>query len=253
MSQFRWDRTGGAAIRWNENASGQLVAQLRGQGMGPDDAGGGGDRIVTYDADGALGDTLTVLPSVRNAETTVFGPEPVWDLDAAVLLTAVTTEYRVETRDMEGQLTRIFTREVERQPLNESDRFMLRQQLVRSFVALGVEAEFAERYYARMPMADFYPAFAWISAGPRGSVMVQRVTTVDDLGEGYVDAESNFLGIVGAPEWDIFDDQGRYLGVAPFPRRFQPLRVVDDLIYGIWRDDLGVQFVTRLRVHMTAN
>jgi hypothetical protein len=53
---------------------------------------------------------------------------------------------------------------------------------------------------------------------------------------------------IGAPEWDVFDRQGRFLGVLTMPSRFQPLRVVDDRVYGVQRDELDVQHVVRLRV-----
>lgn len=249
ISDFRLDRTVGAALRWDTDASARLFAQLRVANTGLEEAPGGGDRIVIYDIGDAL-DTLYVLPRVRNREITIFGPEPLWDLDAGVLLTAVTTRYRVETRNMEGQLIGVLTKEVERRPLTESDRSAQRRAFIRDAVALGMSAEFADRFFDSLAMADFYPALGRVLVGPMGSVMVQRVATVDDIGEDYVEAERNVVGVVGAPEWDIFDELGRYLGPMTFPERFQPFEVVDDLIYGVGRDELGVQFVMRLRVTM---
>ena len=42
---------------------------------------------------------------------------------------------------------------------------------------------------------------------------------------------------------DVFDAEGRFMGVLALPDRFQPLRVSGDRIYGVWRDELDVQHV----------
>ena len=46
----------------------------------------------------------------------------------------------------------------------------------------------------------------------------------------------------------MFDDRGRFLGIIALPPRFQPMQVLGDRIYGIWWDDLDVQYVLRLHV-----
>ncbi len=247
IGQVRREGGGGGAIRWDADGSGRLVAQLRYVGGVSVEAGPGGDPLVTYGAEGAPGDTLHLLP--REAGNTIFGPHPLWDLSPRVLVTAVMTAYRLEIRSLDGQLVRVITRDVEREPVTESDRRFLRRQAREQLVeVMGVGPQSADRLISSWGFADFYPAFASIVVGPFGSVMVQRVRTVADLAEADGDVEPNSMGIVGAPEWDVFDDRGRYLGPVTLPTRFQLVKVVDDLIYGIWRNDLDVEFVVRLRV-----
>jgi hypothetical protein len=53
---------------------------------------------------------------------------------------------------------------------------------------------------------------------------------------------------LGAPDWDVFDADGRYLGVVSMPQRFSPRGLREDKVYGVWRDELDVQYVTRLRI-----
>lgn len=254
IGEFRDDVTGGAAIRWDANASGQLVAQLRGlsgQGL---EAHPGGDPLVIYDSDGAEVDTLCVLPNVRAAEMTIFGPEPLWDLSPHLLVTAATTMYRLDIRDGNGRAIRVITREVERRPVGEADRLLHRRMISRQFVeGFGMAPGSAARIVDRLPFADFYPAIASVILGPRGSIMAQRVHTASDPGAGSADFQPNAMGVVGAREWDVFDDRGRYLGAVTFPARFEPLTVVNDLIYGIWRNELDVQFVIRLRPDISAS
>ena len=53
---------------------------------------------------------------------------------------------------------------------------------------------------------------------------------------------------MGSREWDVFDDQGRYLGQVTMPLRFQPVKFVGHDVYGIQRDELDVQYVVKLAI-----
>ena len=53
---------------------------------------------------------------------------------------------------------------------------------------------------------------------------------------------------IGAPDWDVFDSDGRFMGVVTMPNRFAPRAFVGHRIYGVWRDELDVQYVVRLRI-----
>jgi hypothetical protein len=53
---------------------------------------------------------------------------------------------------------------------------------------------------------------------------------------------------IGSRDWDLFDPDGRYLGVVTMPPRFARRLILGDTIYSVWRDDLDVQYVTRLRI-----
>ena len=52
----------------------------------------------------------------------------------------------------------------------------------------------------------------------------------------------------GAPEWDIFDSAGRFLGVVMMPARFAPAVFRADKIYGAWHDEHDLPYVVRLRI-----
>ena len=53
---------------------------------------------------------------------------------------------------------------------------------------------------------------------------------------------------MGGQDWDVFDAAGRYLGVVTMPPDFAPMVFLHDQIYGVWRDELDVQYVLRLRI-----
>jgi hypothetical protein len=74
---------------------------------------------------------------------------------------------------------------------------------------------------------------------------VQHIQSPSTVPEG---EDWNPLEDAGAPDWDVFDSNGRYLGVVSMPARFQPRMIRDDKIYGVWRDELDVQYVARMRI-----
>ncbi len=84
--------------------------------------------------------------------------------------------------------------------------------------------------------------------GPEGTIWVQGVQTpetVEDQG-GTFDFQD-----MGGPTWDVFDADGRFLGTVGMPDRFTPFffaREPANVLYGIQRDELDVQYVARLVV-----
>lgn len=94
--------------------------------------------------------------------------------------------------------------------------------------------------------ADFYPAYANFMTGPDGTLWVQRLQTPDEVMElgGAFDIQD-----MGSANWDVFDADGRLLGVVGMPPRFNPLLFSDNSIYGVLRDDLDVQYVARMLIH----
>jgi len=93
---------------------------------------------------------------------------------------------------------------------------------------------------------DTWPALAALLAGPEGTLWVQRVDPDDAIDPAAFEDLQNLQ--VGSPAWDVFDAEGRYLGIVEMPERFTPRRVVGDLIYGVQTDEMGVARVARLRV-----
>ena len=94
---------------------------------------------------------------------------------------------------------------------------------------------------------DTYPAYAQFRTGPNGSLLVQHMIKLSDLNEDELRDINPQVGF-GSPNWDVFDSQGRLLGVLRMPDRFQPTRFVANNVYGVWRDDLDVQYVIKLRI-----
>lgn len=58
---------------------------------------------------------------------------------------------------------------------------------------------------------------------------------------------------IGSPEWELYDPEGRYLGVVTLPDRFTPLNAEGDELYGVWRDELDVQYVMGVQIQRPAD
>lgn len=247
----------GIPLRWKLTPDQRLLAQLRAL-PNPDVefTEPVGDPIVTFSDDGAPTDTALVLPpglSIQGGgaggapRVVLFSPEPVWDLGPdGTFVNAMNDSYRVRFQDADGRVTQILQRDVEKQPVTESDMRGMRDLLKRIVLAQGAPPAAAEQLVAGFEFAENYPAFLNLLVAPDGSVWLQQVQTVADLMAG--GAESFDPQDLGSHRWDIFDGEGRYLGVLEFPVGFTPLKLVTGQVYGTWQDDLGVPYVMRLSI-----
>ena len=177
----------------------------------------------------------------------VFEAEPMWDAssDGRVIM-AVNESVRIEVRDSDGALVRIITRPHEVKQVTERDQRVFLSFMRDAFEQQGAPAAAIDAAIERFQFADIYPAFITLTHGPQGSVWVQRVRSGDEISEeGDFDPQD-----LGSNTWDIYDAQGRYMGDVTFPGKYQPIKVMDDRIYGIARDELDVQSMKVYRVVM---
>ncbi|MCJ7627689.1 MAG: hypothetical protein MUO50_04795, partial [Longimicrobiales bacterium] len=258
MGSFPLQIQAGIPSRFEMDSSGRLMAQLRGLAVPGMAALEEGDPIVVYDTTGAVVDTLVMLPKGQTlAGTTegqlsmvLFSPEPLWALDeTGSVYFAMNDQYRILVNDPDGALTRVITRDVERKPVEESDRNSILSALRDQYVQFGVPPAQIEQLMQGIGFADSYPAFGQIFLGPDETLWVQRIRSARDMAEGAEEGFEFDAQDIGSPQWEIFDAEGRYLGVVTLPEGFTPVNAKGDLLYGVWRDELDVQYVMRLRVN----
>lgn len=240
----------GIPLRWDEAATGELVIQRRGvasEGMAALEEG---DPISTLPAEGESR-VLATLPQgqsfrMENGAPTfrIFDPEPMWDVAGdGRLARAMNSEYRVELWSPES-LERIITRPVTPVEVTEAEERRILDMTRELMIGQGAPPQAAEQVLQQMQFADNYPAFAQLLLGSDGHLWVQRIRTSRDVPEGEEWSPQD----LGSHEWDVFDSEGRYLGIMELPLRFQPLREVDGVLWGIQRDEFDVQAVVGLRV-----
>jgi hypothetical protein len=243
----------GIPVRWLVGPEGRIVQQARIMALpGQTTQVEPKDLLLERDAAGEILDTIMVLPGgeqVKFTETSVqmrlFEAEPVWGLGAGgAIYFAMNSDYSIGQYSSGGDLVRLIRKDVPRKAVTEMDKTAILDAMRDLYSRQGIPPEAVDGIMGAVDFADYYPAFANLMGGPGGSLWVQRLTSAQDVGEG---AEFDVRDI-GSPVWDVFGSDGRYLGEATLPARFQPLRVIDNTIWGVWRDDLDVQYVLQLHV-----
>ncbi len=234
---------------------GRIVYQIRpmpmpGQATPPDSM----DTILVLNPDGTPGDTImrfksgeTVTMRGGAPRITIYSPEPAWDVtsDERVLF-GVSDSYRFGVYS-NGEPERIITKPFERQPVTENDQQAAISFIEQAAIAQGAPPQALEQLRSIISFGEYMPAFSAILSGPQQTIWVQHIQSAGDLSEEEL-ADFDIIQDAGAPEWDVFDADGRYLGVVTMPPRFTPRGFHGDRMYGVWRDELDVQYVTRMRI-----
>jgi len=253
----------GLPLRWQSTVTGDIAVQTRAgvvQAQPTDTM----DVVTRRTLALEILDTVLVFRSGESfrvnqgaQETTWFAPEPSWVIrsDGAIWFGA-NQEHRFFLYGPDGALQRIVTGPGERGSLSAEDRALFDEVLEAAWSDAGVPPQFRQRLRDATHYSDRFPAFAQLFIGSGESLWVQRVLRPSELTPGGLrllhdvgarDGLDHLRGLKSA-EWDIYDAEGRYLGILELPRRFEPVQLVGDHLYGVWRDDLDVQHVLRLRL-----
>lgn len=242
----------GLPIRFSRIGAGTFVEQTRMIPV-PGEAATSSGVIRTRDSGGSIEDTLMTLPPTESftidgqtPRFVIFAPEQLWTVigDSRIAL-AYNNEYRVGIHGTDGALQTVIVRSVESDEVTPADERMLLDRMRELMAAQGVPPEGLQQIMSAMEFAERYPVLSDVMGGPDGTLWVQRVAPAEEfeLGGGIEEAFD-----LGAQEWDVYDPDGRFLGQVVLPDRFRPLRLHGSSIYGILRDELGVQNVAKLEI-----
>lgn len=257
LGSFRSGFEQGLPIRWEMAPDGTPVTQLRpftlpGQASDPADTM---DLIVERAYDGTVTDTLFRVPAGKTfsfasgaPEFHFFSPEPMWAItrDGGIVL-GVNNVLSFRVFGPDGELQRIIRLPVEPREVTEEDRTIFLETLERLWGQAGVPGEAIAQLKQAVSFEARFPAYVQALAGPGGSLWVQRILRPSDLSAEEKE-DFNPLQNMGSPDWDVFDGEGRYLGVVGMPYHFQPLGFSGDDVFGVWRDELDVQYAMVLRI-----
>lgn len=255
LGSFRIDLQQGIPILFQGTEDGLLAQQVRQFSLpGQPVIENPQDVIRTMAPDGAILDTLLTFASGETFRLSGGAPqfkfysaEPAWDISDDRLLFAVNDDYRIDVYTLAGDLTRVIEKPFERKPVAERDKEALMKFLENTWANAGVPAQAIAQLKQNVSYGEFFPAFATIVAGTAETTWVQHVQAASELSDEEYEAW-NPIEDTGAATWDVFDSQGRCLGVVTMPRRFAPRVFRGDEIYGVWRDELDVQYVVKLRI-----
>jgi hypothetical protein len=255
VGSFPTPITEGISVRWEHAAGGRIVQQTRFMSFPGQAAVEPKDLLLLRDFSGAILDTVLTLPAGKTLQSNAqgmsvkfFDAEPVWTMGQdGIVYYAMNNVYRIQGYTADGALKRVVIKDVERKPVGESDKTAFLNMMKKLFASQGVPQAAVDQALSIMSFAEYYPAFATLLGGPEGTLWVQRIQTADEV-MGSADAADFNPQDLGAPTWDVFDADGRYLGEVRLPAKFTPLRFMGDQIWGSQRDELDVQNAVRLRV-----
>lgn len=245
----------GIPMSFEMAGDGDLVSQRRTinpaapAGESPD------DLILKQAYDGTVRDTLltperggTFEMSGGMPRITLFAAEPQWTLLTGERLAFATNdEFRINVYGPDGELQRIVTFPLVAQPVTEGNEQTIRQLVRDAWEEAGMPREAADQMMGALSFAEYWPAFTRMRGGPGGTLWVQRIRQLDDMSEEERESWNPQLD-QGAPEWDVFEEDGRYGGVVTLPARFTPFALEEDRIYGVFRDDFDIQYVRVYRL-----
>jgi hypothetical protein len=256
LESFRVSLEQGLPMLFKATASGVIAEQVRPFAVpGQPEIENPEDAIVLLASDGTVTDTVMKFPSGETIslggdapEIKFYSTEPIWEItDDLHLLYGVNEEYRIGFYSRSGDLERVLTMPYERKPVTDTDREVTTQFMERLWKDQGVPAQMIPQLRNMIKFGETFPAFSFIMSGPANTIWVQHVQPASELSAEELET-FDLLQDTGAPDWDVFDAQGRFLGIVSMPPRFAPRLIRDDDIYGVWRDDLDVQYVVRLRI-----
>ena len=260
--EYRIDMAAGMPIRWQDTPEGLAVVQIRPGMFNPDQtAADSMDAILARKTDGSVADTIFRMPAGKSfsmaggtPELKFFSPEPVWTLAPGNgIWYGVNNTYELGYYDNTGQLVRKLKKSFEPLPVSDADQDIMLDMIKRLMSQqAGAPPEAIEQFLSIVEFDDQFPAYYQLFSGPQSSLWVQHIQIPSELSE---EEKENFNPMVniGSPTWDVFDTEGRFLGKIEMPARFQPMRFTTDRIYGVWRDDLDVQYVMALSVGATGD
>jgi hypothetical protein len=252
---------GGPPTRWAVLPGGRLVEQVQTVLLGGQAASTPSNTLLILAPDGTRPDTLLHLPlgavldlrgGVGGVKTRLLQTEVMWDAaDDGRIIVAESATYRIFVYDTSAVLRMVMSKPVAARPVSNEDR----RDVLHAFrsALMGQSSQMRD---SQMPatvrqmldnveIAPMYPAFAAVRAGPAGTVLVRHVATISELkGSDSVFTVAHMRE--GSPNWDVFDRDGRYLGVVRFPARFQLVSTVRNALYGVLRDSLDVPSIVRL-------
>jgi hypothetical protein len=241
----------GRPLRYDLSSAGTMAVQIRPMGLPNRPLTDTMDAVIAIEPSGLFGDTLLKIPTgglFQGRGLKYFTPEPLWEVtDSQTVIFGMNHEYRLGYHDREGRLRRVVSLPSDPRPITERDIRAFFAYLDRAWLDAGVSPSRLPANRQSVSFAEYLPAFTFLHTGYQGSLWVQPVQAPGELSDEEIELY-NFVEDFGAPEWDVFDREGRYLGAVEMPYRFTPRTFIEDKIYGVARDEYDVQYVVRLRV-----
>jgi hypothetical protein len=209
------------------------------------------DVIIIRHLDGTLGDTIGRVPMARSfrfagdsPELYYYAPTPDFDLRwEGGLITGRTDRYELTWRRPDGEPVRIVRLNRDREPFTASEQATLMKRLEEILKQGDRTPERVQQIKNAIHFEDMYPYYRRFMCGPEGTLWLRRIRPISDMSP----EEKEALNFNRRPRpgtgFDVFDDQGRYLGVVEAPLEMPLGLLFGDRMFGIMKDEFDVEYV----------
>jgi hypothetical protein len=222
---------------WAISDTGQITVQTSAR-PGPD--GRRQQILLRGDFATQTMDTLQEIFPARPDQPVAHDAQPTWTfLSDGRLVIGRTDQYRFEYLRPDGTLERIVTRDLAARAITDAEKAAIveaRQQ--RPPLSTSPLAAQAMERIANAPVADSFPHYTGLMAGPRGTLWVRRFAVPAAAG-GVQD---------GTFTWDVLDAEGLLLGSVRLQATYPDPFGGAEHIYQVVRDELQVPYVQRFRI-----
>jgi hypothetical protein len=241
---------------WDSSASGRIVTTMTPLRLPDSPVADTMDVVLVRDVHGTVLDTLALVPT--SGVFRFAGEDPEWHLWAGYpdydltwhggIVTGRSDLYRLHWYDDEGALERIVSLHRERSPITDQDRTRFMDRLERVLTEAGRPAAQIALFKSAVSFEDLYPAWRRFICGVGGTLWVQRQRPVSALSDEELEEFLDLGRPPATPYWDVFDPEGRYLGVMDMPTSDRAFYFAGDRVYGVWEDELDVQYIVAWRI-----
>jgi len=229
---------GGYAVDWQWGQGGSLAYRLL-----------QADGDLLLQAFSTSVDTLHAFPENEGQPNVLLPTVSLWALSERYLAVAESDTWAVDLFEIPSHRQVLgVRRDVDPPGFTTSDRTSLIGVLVasESREAGGRELSAAERdaLLGMVAFPEVRPLLASLLLAPNGDIWVNSAKPVAEMGR-----EALLVGSAkgyGGPDWDIFDNAGSLRTRVSLPDGFAPRDFMNNFLYGVVPDELGVPRVARV-------
>lgn len=151
---------------------------------------------------------------------------PSWDVRAGDLAVTGGAPFEIRSAAVEGGLREIWRRREPRRAVTPDVIRAWQEDFERVMEIPDSERAFLREFFDAMPYPDSLPAYSDLRLDPDGYVWAER-----------------FEAFAPSGQWDVYSDEGRFLGTLTLPVGLRVLDIGRDFVLGVRQDEVGVEFV----------
>jgi hypothetical protein len=219
-----------------------LVKTYAGPFTGGGDPGQGIHRstapLLLFGRDGTLLDTIGVFPNAESAVMEISGSPAYtvppfdknffFDVRGSSIILGTAERMEVSVWDVESGTKAVFRSPDFELSVTQNDRDWYRQRMLETSPSPEAREE-AEMLLEKVPFPEFRAAFTNLCVDPVGNIWLRT--------------GRHLYYYAPAREWTVLSPDGAFLGRVSLPPDFAVLNFGPDDLLGVWKDEVGAEFI----------